>query len=295
MRSNGRPIGRSSSTAATSISRSLQQLQLLGYIQREVPYGEKEKRSKKALYHLADPFLRLWFNVVAPHRGRLRTANNAARLKLLDACWPHLRAQAWETLCRMAVPRLGLFDRQWQSAGRYWQGNQSEWDVASISLDNEITLLGECKSLAKPADAADMEKITRAVIAKSIPLHLGARQRLEYVIFVPERRTKSVPLRELLTLKAHHRAKRYPGMGPQFVTILIPPRTGTMTDFTNGRKRRCQRNGNLQRVFNVVFAQAAAPRNITMIQTQQYARRHNPARHRMQFKGEMQSNLTESC
>lgn len=187
-------------TPATSISRTLQQLQHLGYIQRVVPYGENEKRSKKALYHLADPFLRLWFNVVAPHRGRLRTANSSARLKLLNACWPSLRAQAWEELCRMAVPRLGLFDRQWQSAGRYWQGNQSEWDVVSISLDNEITLLGECKSLAKPAVAADIDRIIRSVIAKSTPLNLGTRPRLEYVIFVPELKTKKIPLPPCITI-----------------------------------------------------------------------------------------------
>lgn len=39
---------------ATSITRSLKQLQELGYIWREVAYGESEKRSKKSLYKLAD-------------------------------------------------------------------------------------------------------------------------------------------------------------------------------------------------------------------------------------------------
>ena len=174
-------------THATSLTRSLHQLQQLGYVHREVPYGENEKRSKKALYHLADPFLRLWFKVVAPHRGSLRTAPKAARLKLLDNIWSHLRAEAWEELCRQAVPRLGLFDREWHPAGRYWQRNQSEWDVASTSLDGTALILGECKSLARPARQSDIERIVRDLMAKTPPQNLDSgSQRLDYVIFVPE-------------------------------------------------------------------------------------------------------------
>jgi AAA+ ATPase superfamily predicted ATPase len=187
-------------TPATSLTRSLQQLQQLGYVRREVPYDENEKRSKKALYHMADPFLRLWFKVVAPHRGSLRMASKSARLRLLDDCWLHLRAQAWEELCRLAVPHLGLFDRQWHSAGRYWNGNQSEWDVASTSLDNEMTILGECKSLARTAEDADIDKIVRALMAKTIPTNLRGGQRREYVIFVPEVSRKSGPLPAGITL-----------------------------------------------------------------------------------------------
>lgn len=187
-------------TPATSITRSLQQLQQLGYIQREVPYGENEKLSKKALYHLEDPFLRLWFQIVAPHRGSLQTASKAARLKMLDTYWPHIRANAWEALCRQAVPRLGLLNRQWQPAGRYWKSNESEWDVVSTSLDNEITLLGECKSLTRPAGDTDIDKFTRALMAKSVPTTLGSEKRLEYVIFVPELKTKPSPLPPGITI-----------------------------------------------------------------------------------------------
>lgn len=172
---------------ATSLSRSLTQLQLLGYIRREIPYGENEKSSKKALYRLADPFLRLWFNVVAPHRGILQTASKAVRIKCLKESWPGLRAQAWEDLCRMALPQLRLFQREWHPAGRYWAGNQSEWDVVCQSLADDMLILGECKSLARPATRADIEKIIRDLMAKTLPDNIGTRQRQhEYVIFVPE-------------------------------------------------------------------------------------------------------------
>ena len=190
-------------TSATSFTRSLQQLQQLGYICRDVPYGANEKRSKKALYRLADPFLRLWFKVVASHRGRLQTASRAVRLKVLDASWSNLRAQAWEELCRMGIPRLGLFDRDWNPAGRYWKGNQAEWDVVSTSLDDETVILGECKSMSRPTNKTDMDRIIRALMTKPVPtdLDIDSRQ-CEYVIFVPELNMDHESLPEGVTVVA---------------------------------------------------------------------------------------------
>jgi len=181
---------------ATSLSRSLTQLQQLGYIRREIPYGENEKSSKKALYRLSDPFLRLWFKVVAPHRGILQTASKPVRIKWLENNWPGLRAQAWEELCQMAIPYLRLFQREWQPAGRYWAGNQSEWDVVCKSLDDDILILGECKSLAHPATRKDIDKTIRALMAKTVPDSIGRMRQHEYVIFVPEHDQNAGPLPE---------------------------------------------------------------------------------------------------
>jgi len=170
----------------TSLSRGLRQLQDLGYIHREIPYGESEKSSKKALYRLADPFLRLWFKVVAPHRGILQTASKAVRVKWLDQNWPALRAQAWEELCRMALPHLGLFQREWMPAGRYWAGKQSEWDVVCRSRDDDMLILGECKSLARPATKTDIETILKSLMAKTVPESIATKStQHSYVIFVP--------------------------------------------------------------------------------------------------------------
>jgi len=188
-------------TVATSFTRSIKQLQQLGYVCREVPYGENEKSSKKALYRLADPFLRLWFKVVAPHRGHLQTASKAARIRVLDANWSNLRAQAWEKLCRMGIPRLELFGRDWNPARRYWKGNQAEWDVVSTSLDDETVILGECKSMSRPVGTTDMNKIIRALMAKPLPAVRGIdRRQCEYVIFVPELNVEPETLPEGVTV-----------------------------------------------------------------------------------------------
>jgi uncharacterized protein len=174
-------------TPATSLSRGLSKLVELGYITRDVPFGENEKRGKRALYRLSDPFLRVWFWMVAPHRGALQTGSPSTRANILDAAWPGLRAEAWEELCRTALPHLRLFGREWKPALRYWRGNESEWDVVSTSLDGKYVVLGECKSLDRPAGIADMDAIIRTVRSKTVPVGIGSHTaRREFVIFVPE-------------------------------------------------------------------------------------------------------------
>ncbi|MFP4260835.1 MAG: ATP-binding protein [Opitutales bacterium] len=188
-------------TPATSLTRGLKQLQDLGYVLREVPFGEDEKRAKKAVYRLADPFLRLWFKTVAAHRSSLRTATAAGRKKRLEHAWPQLQAEAWEDLCRLALPRMELLDREWEPASRHWQGNQSEWDVVSASLDGERLILGECKALLRPAGKTDINRIVRSLMSKTIAPDLDvARRQKEYVIFVPSLRGKPDHLPDCVTL-----------------------------------------------------------------------------------------------
>src|SRR5205814_3215541 len=117
----------------------LRRLQELDLVVREVPFGEPEKAGKRTLYKLADPFMRLWFSVVAPRRGLLAQAPKKARLAAFDAIFPRLIAQAWEDLCRQAVPRLG----DWGPARRFWHRDGPEWDI--VAERHGALLAGEAK------------------------------------------------------------------------------------------------------------------------------------------------------
>lgn len=125
---------------ATSLGRPLQRLQGMGLVRREVAFGEDERSSKRSLYRIVDPFTRLWFRVVAPHRALLATATQAGRLGLLRKLWPQLLGEGWEDLCRLSVPRLdprsplGALG-PWGPASRWWRGGDPEWDLVSRSLD----------------------------------------------------------------------------------------------------------------------------------------------------------------
>jgi AAA+ ATPase superfamily predicted ATPase len=157
----------------TSLARPVDRLVGMGLATREVPF--EETSSKRVLYRIADPFFRMWFRVVAPNRGPLATMSRVSRKALLAKHWPGLLGQAWEELCRDAVPRLG----EWSVASRWWRGNEAEWDVVAESLDRTKLLVGEVKLrasqhdleklLLRPAPAfAGRRSIVRALFAATV-------------------------------------------------------------------------------------------------------------------------------
>ena len=56
---------------ATQLSRPIDNLIQLGYLKREVPFGESEKNSKRGIYRIADPFMNFYFTFLVPNLSRL--------------------------------------------------------------------------------------------------------------------------------------------------------------------------------------------------------------------------------
>lgn len=183
-------IGGRIGQAATSLARPLARLQELDLVVRETPFGEPERSGKRALYRLADPFLRLWFTLVARRRSLLLQAPRRTRLALLAAAAPALRATAWETLCRNAVPSLAprLGGVAYGPARRYWRGTGPEWDLVAESLDGRTLLVGEAKWTDRDPTATALADAARRLIAKGIPpVPRRSDARVRYAIFVPRR------------------------------------------------------------------------------------------------------------
>lgn len=177
---------------ATSLWRPLDRLIGMGLVHRDTPFGESERGSRRSLYRIDDPFFRLWFRVVAPHRALLAQATKRGRRELLEKYWSGLLAQAWEDLCRHRVPRMHpqtLLSRRgpWGVASRWWRGGASEWDVVAASTDGESVLVGEAKWQSKPFGKRDLERALAELSAKPLPEMQPAlrRQRLLRTLFVP--------------------------------------------------------------------------------------------------------------
>ncbi len=153
---------------ASSLSRPLASLIEMGLVRREVPFGSSPKSGKRSLYRIADPFLRLWFRVVAPYRVMLAEAPRETRLAWWFRHRGTLEAYAWEELCRMAVPMLHRVEtplRQFgpfEPAQRYWRGNAPEFDVVARSIDGRRFLVGEAKWLPEPGTMAQIDLRARA-------------------------------------------------------------------------------------------------------------------------------------
>jgi len=153
---------------ATSLSRPLERLIELGLVVREVPFGEAPRASRRSLYRIADPFTRLWFRVVAPHRAELVTGTSRSRLAVLDRYWPALVGDAWEQLCRQRIPHarhpaLGE-PGTWMPPQRWWHGAAPEWDIVAEDADRRRLLLGEAK-----VSAGHLRRLVAEVAARPAP------------------------------------------------------------------------------------------------------------------------------
>jgi len=162
----------------SGLARPLAQLCELGYVRRDVPFGESSKKSRRALYRLKEPFLRFFFQFVLPHesslaQGLMRPARDA---------WRRGRSQhvasCWEDLCRLAVPWLPKSEIAWGPASAWWADTkmQTEIDIVATSLDKKSLLVGECKwsNRKKRIDLDAMDRQLRRK-AGEIPTARGKR------------------------------------------------------------------------------------------------------------------------
>jgi hypothetical protein len=176
---------------ATSLTRPLLRLQEIGLVRREQPFGASERSGKRSLYRIADPFFRLWFRTVAPHRSLLAQAPAHVRERLWKNAAPAVFAQAWEELCRTAVPRLERGPLAalgpWGPASPFWLGRGAEWDVVALSLDGRTALLGEARWQDSPASERILDDAYRALVSKGLPdvAEIRDAPRRVHALFVP--------------------------------------------------------------------------------------------------------------
>ena len=149
---------------ASSLSAPLASLMEMNLIRRETPFGVNTKSTKRSIYQLSDPFLRLWFRVVAPNRSLLAAVPRETRINLWRRYQSQLEGLAWEELCRMAVPNLHTVSNEIRQLGpfshaqRYWHGNEPEVDIVSRSISGRNILVGEAKVSASRLQKQDLEK-----------------------------------------------------------------------------------------------------------------------------------------
>jgi AAA+ ATPase superfamily predicted ATPase len=134
---------------AGSLARPLANLIELGYVRRDVPFGEDARSGKRTLYALRDPFLRFHFRFVQPHRSMLELGLLDSAEAALQRDFGAYAAGIWEDLARESVPFLKIAGRDWGPASRWWgrgnDGQPLELDVVAESLDRKALLIGEAK------------------------------------------------------------------------------------------------------------------------------------------------------
>ena len=175
-------------TPATSLGRPLKRLTGLGLVRRDVPFGSDAKSAKKALYRLADPFLRFWYSFVHPNYSDAYYLSDKAEIDAIQPAFAVFLGQAWEFMVRDTVQRKPLpgLDGRLRNAARWWgigvNGRQMEIDVVAESVDRNVLFVGEAKLSLSEMEA---EHAMRELVAKARLLPFADKyKRIEARLFV---------------------------------------------------------------------------------------------------------------
>lgn len=172
---------------ATNLSRPLAKLIDLGYLRREIPFGESAKTTKRTLYRIADPFLSFHYRFVAPNRSFIELERFAPIESQLDNQLTIHIGHWWEKICRDAVTGNTIDGITYGEARRWWgsimvdgKPQDVELDVVAESLDHTTIMLGECKW----TNGENAEVLTARLqqIAKALPFVHG--KQIRYKLFL---------------------------------------------------------------------------------------------------------------
>ncbi len=134
---------------ATNLSRPLAKLIELGYLTKEIPFGESERNSKKSLYKISDQFVAFYYQFIAPNRSFIEIGRIKPIDSLLDSSLNSFVGEFWEKLCREAISGNEIDGITFGMARRWWgavsREESVEIDVVAESLDKKYLLVGECK------------------------------------------------------------------------------------------------------------------------------------------------------
>jgi AAA+ ATPase superfamily predicted ATPase len=178
---------------ATQLSRLLGFLTDLGYIRREIPFGESLRSTKKSLYKINDPFLNFYFTFLVPNRSRLEFGLVDQVLTDINMQYQKYLSGLWEELCRQSIPFLEIEGQRFNPAARWWgnsrDGKPIEVDLVAESTDKSTLLVGEVKWSNKMSAS----EISTLLNRKCDNLPFTDSRRIIKAIFIKERPVSELP------------------------------------------------------------------------------------------------------
>jgi hypothetical protein len=134
---------------AGSLTRPMGNLIGLGYVRKDLPWGESPRSTKRTLCLIDDPFMRFYFRFVVPNKSLLELGKTDGVLRKVMSEMALHCGGIWEDLVRESIPFSDLAGKEWNAASRWWghdaKGRQVELDVVAESLDRTSILVGEVK------------------------------------------------------------------------------------------------------------------------------------------------------
>jgi AAA+ ATPase superfamily predicted ATPase len=162
-------LGQKLSLPANQLTRYLDLLKDLFLIYREVPVLEKNPaKSKKGIYLISEPFIRLWFSCIYPYESFLEFDEKELIIDKLQLLIDQHIAYCFEDLCRHYV-KYKMLNYDCLKIGRQW-GSHYEIDIAGVNSENQLTLLGECKWSKKKMGISLLLELKKKIIDNKLPV-----------------------------------------------------------------------------------------------------------------------------
>lgn len=171
-------------TPTTNLSRPLGKLVELGYLEREIPFCENEKNTKKSLYKICDPLMSFYFRFLVPNRSYVELERMKPIEQEIEAHLNEFVSMQWEKMCRNAVTGNEINGILYGVARRWWgsisRAERIEIDVVAESIDRKYLLVGECKWTA----GENAKRLTDELLAKAEKLPFAKGHIIVPVLFL---------------------------------------------------------------------------------------------------------------
>jgi AAA+ ATPase superfamily predicted ATPase len=165
---------------ATQLTRPISNLVELGYVRRETPFGEDEKKSKRGLYKIADPYLAFIFRYIEPNRSRLEMGATDQVYSEIEKSIPHHVGSIWEDLARASISHMTIGGVEWGTAKRWWRGSKHrEIDIVCESMDRQHILIGEVKW----SDSVNTERVLHRLKEAATQLPIKHKQNQMFALW----------------------------------------------------------------------------------------------------------------
>lgn len=145
-------------TAQNNLTRVLEALVEASLLEREIPFGESLRSTKRVLYRIADPALRFHFHVYSPHRTRWSRYGEAEKRELVTG---HV-GPVFEHWIRSAHPE----------SARYWERDRAgtiEFDAVRLE-----TSRGKTRAIVTEVKWAELSAVEKIRIEERITLRWNA-------------------------------------------------------------------------------------------------------------------------
>jgi uncharacterized protein len=178
---------------ATQLSRLLGFLTDLGYIRREIPFGESVRSSKRSLYKIDDPFLNFYFTFLVLNKSRLEFGLADDVFHDISRNYDKYLSGLWEVLCRNAVPFIEIDNNRFNPASRWWgngiDGKPMEIDLMAESADKKTLLVGEVKW----SDKVTPNEVKMSLDRKCANLPFMGTKQIIKTVFLKEKPALAIP------------------------------------------------------------------------------------------------------